>query len=267
MNYSSWNKITLFKHGLMEEPGYAYEVVKRHFDKVALSRAGNDFVVLELGPGDSLFSAMIACALGVSCIYLIDVDDFARKDLQPYLSMANFLKKKKLVSPKIDEANTIHDLLEACNARYMTSGIASLRTIPDQSVDFIWSQAVLEHVRRSEFSDVIQEFRRIIRDDGISSHCIDLRDHLGGALNNLRFSERLWESDFMAKSGFYTNRIRYTEMLRIFERAGFNAEATTIGTWDKVPTSRSKLSQSFRGLSDEDLQIAVFEVLLKPNLE
>jgi hypothetical protein len=26
-------------------------------------------------------------------------------------------------------------------------------------------------------------------------------------LNNLRFSERIWESEFMAKSGFYTNRI------------------------------------------------------------
>ena len=210
---------------------------------------------------------MIACALGASCIYLIDVGDFARKDLQLYLSMANFLKKKKLVPPKINEANTIHNLLEACNGRYMTSGISSLRSIPEKSVDFIWSQAVLEHVRRSEFNDTIQEFRRIIRNDGVLSHCIDLRDHLGGALNNLRFSERLWESDFMAKSGFYTNRIRYFQMLRIFEQAGFNAEATIIETWDKLPISRSKLSHNFKGLSDEDLQIAVFDVLLKPNLE
>ena len=250
----------------MDKPNYAYNVFKSHFDKVSFARQNGDFVVLEVGPGDSLFSVMIAHALGASYIYLIDVDDFADKDLRPYSNMAKFLKERVggLVLPRIEEANSINDLLKAFNGKYLTSGISSLRSIPDKSVDFIWSQAVLEHFRRSEFSDIIQELRRIIRDDGMASHCIDLRDHLGGALNNLRFSERLWESDFVAKSGFYTNRIRYSEMLRIFEREGFNAEPTIIETWDKLPISRAKLSHNFRCLSDENLQIAIFDVLLKP---
>jgi len=44
------------------------------------------------------------------------------------------------------------------------------------------------------------------------SHRVDLRDHFGSALNNLRFSDKKWELDWIANSGFYTNRIRLQEM-------------------------------------------------------
>lgn len=68
----------------------------------------------------------------------------------------------------------------------------------------------------------------------------------------------------MAKSGFYTNRIRYSQMLNIFKKTGFNVDAVIIETWDKLPIPRSKLSQDFRNLSDKDLCVSVFDVLLKP---
>ena len=41
----------------------------------------------------------------------------------------------------------------------------------------------------------------MIRPGGLCSHVVDLKDHLGGALNNLRFSQRVWESRTMAGSG------------------------------------------------------------------
>ena len=56
------------------------------------------------------------------------------------------------------------------------------------------------------------------------SHQIDLRDHLGGGLNNLRFSDSLWESNFFVKSGFYTNRISFDKMISIFENISFKYE-------------------------------------------
>jgi len=264
LNYSSWSKVTLFKHGLMEKPDYAYGVVINHFDKFALSEREDNFVVLELGPGDSLFSALIAYTFGASCVYLIDIDNFAKKDLQPYFNMAHYLRERGLKPPRIDKVKTIPELLEACNARYMTAGISSLHSIPDQSVDFIWSQAVLEHVKRSEFSETMSEFRRIIRNDGLSSHAIDLRDHLGGALNNLRFSKRFWESNFISKSGFYTNRIRYIEMLQIFKAMGFEAQTTEVSRWESLPTPRNKLSADFSKFSDDELCLSVFDVILRP---
>lgn len=264
IKYNFWKHLALFKHGDMEKPDYAYDVFKKHFDKVTFSRQSENFVVLELGPGDSLFSAMIAYAFGASSVYLVDVDDFVSYDMKPYFSMANYLKENGLITPKMDDATSLKKLLELCNAKYMTSGILSLRTIPDQSVDFIWSQAVLEHIRRSDFTSMMSELRRVIRTDGICSHCIDLRDHLGGALNNLRFSERFWESEIMAKSGFYTNRMRYSEMLDLFKQSGFNIEVTEVEFWDKLPTPRTKLSFEFKYLTDEELSVSVFDVILKP---
>jgi hypothetical protein len=37
-----------------------------------------------------------------------------------------------------------------------------------------------------------------------------------------------WESVFMTNSGFYTNRIGYTEMVSIFREAGFSVEVLTV---------------------------------------
>jgi len=254
----------MFQHGNMDLPAYAYEVFKTHFDLADLSTINKSFVALELGPGDSLFSAMIAHAFGASTSYLIDVGSFASKDLKPYRAMANFLREKGLIVPKIDGIFSLEELLASCKAYYLTHGLTSIRTIADQSINFIWSQAVLEHIKRRNFLDMMKELRRVIRADGVCSHRVDLKDHLGGALNNLRFSQQLWESDLMANSGFYTNRIRYTEMLELFNKAGFNVEVCNIDRWDRLPSPKSKFAYPFRHLPDDELCVSGFNVILRP---
>jgi len=49
--------------------------------------------------------------------------------------------------------------------------------------------------------DTMNEYCRVLSSDGIASHRIDLKDHLGGSLNNLCFSVRVWESDFSFNQG------------------------------------------------------------------
>ena len=184
--------------------------------------------------------------------------------MQRYQKMATYLGGKDLESPDVGNVDSISSLLERCSARYLTNGLKSLRSLPSSSVDFIWSQAVMEHVRRSEFLDTIVELRRIVRDDGACSHRIDLRDHLGGRLNNLRFSEQVWESDFMSTSGFYTNRIRFPKMMDLFREAGFEPKVMQKDTWDQLPTARSLMDEAFRGYSDNDLCVSGFDVVLIP---
>lgn len=262
--YSFWRKLTLFKQGSMEKPAYAYAVFKYHYERAEFSRRNGGFVAMEIGPGDSLFSGMIARAFGASSSYLVDVGDFARHDMGAYRAMRRFLLEKGLPSPEISACNSLEDLLITCNGCYLTSGLTSLRTIPSQSVDFVWSQAVLEHIRQAEFPDFMREMRRVMRDDGVCSHRVDLRDHLSGSLNNLRFSEQLWESNFMASSGFYTNRIRYTDMLNAFERAGFGVHVVNVERWDRLPTQKTKLSTCFKQLPEEELAVCGFDVVLQP---
>jgi hypothetical protein len=76
------------------------------------------------------------------------------------------------------------------------------------------------------------------------------------------FSERVWESSFMANSGFYTNRIHYEELLQLFRRAGFEPEIIRTSRWTTLPLPRRKMATEFAALPDEDLQVSNVDVLL-----
>jgi len=108
---------------------------------------------------------------------------------------------------------------------------------------------VLEHVRKHEFLDTMRECFRVLTVEGVASHRVDLKDHLGGSLNNLRFSERIWESEFFVNSGFYTNRIRFPEMISLFKNAKLRVEIGDIRRWERLPVKRQSLSNRFLYLS------------------
>ena len=218
--------------------------------------------MLELGPGDSLFSALIAKAFGGSEAYLVDVGPFARRDFGIYESMTAFLRERGLCTTPFEVCASLEEMLEVCSAHYLTGGLKSLREIPTQSADLVWSHGVMQSIRRREFLATLRELRRIQRPDGVGSHLIELKDCLSGALNNLRFRERIWESDIVAKSGFYTNRIRCTEMLGLFREAGFNVEVLEVQRWDALPTPRQALAMPFRALPEEELNISALDVVL-----
>jgi SAM-dependent methyltransferase len=263
LGYRLWRRLNLFVHGAMDSPEYAFGVVTAHLKRLGL-RDLRDKVVLELGPGDSLLSALIARALNARRVYLVDVAAFANSDINHFLDASKYLKGRGLEPPAIDGSATMRDVLATCSAEYMTQGLEDLRRIPAGSVDFVFSQAVLEHIRLRELSATLAELRRVMAPSGAASHVVDLQDHLGGALNNLRFSARVWESEFMARSGFYTNRVRYLEMLDLFRAAGCKPEVVGLRRWDSLPTALPRLAQQFRRLSIEDLLVSGFDVIARP---
>jgi SAM-dependent methyltransferase len=265
LNYQAWQRFGLFRHGDMASPSYAYVVFKKHYERVDFYRKNNGFVALELGPGDSIFSALIASCFNASACYLVDVGAFVKNSISDCRNMINYLKEEGMAMPPgIVSCDTLEEILAACRGHYMTGGLDSLRSIPDGTVDFIWSQAVLEHVRRDDVVPVMKELRRILRKDGACSHEIDLRDHLGNSLNHLRFTGKVWESDLVSKSGFYTNRIRFSEMIELMENSGFNVEIVDVKRWNAMPVKRSCLSKEFRKFSDSELSVSVFNVVLRP---
>jgi SAM-dependent methyltransferase len=264
LGYAFWRKLHLFMHGSMRESEYAHNVFRQHFDRCRFARKHSGFVALEVGPGDSLSSAIVAKAYGAGACYLIDSGAFAIEDMVPYQAIGDYLRSLDLSPPNLNGVSDVKEMLAKCNAVYKTQGMSSIPEISSGSVDFAWSHAVLEHIRRHEFLDFMHELRRVLRPDGICSQRVDLRDHLGGALNNLRFSPRQWESKWMANSGFYTNRIRYREMIDLFGQAGFGVEVLGVNRWHSLPTPRRALDISFRSLPEEDLLISGFDVLLHP---
>jgi SAM-dependent methyltransferase len=161
------------------------------------------------------------------------------------------------------QPNAVADVLRQCHADYLTTGVKALQGLDAQSLDYCFSNAVLEHIPRAEFTELARQLRRVLKPGGVCVHRVDLKDHLGGGLNNLRFSEERWEGSLFRGAGFYTNRLRFPEILRIFAQAGFHCSTPRVLRWDRLPIPRDRLDPAFQGFSDEDLRVSGFDVVLR----
>jgi SAM-dependent methyltransferase len=265
LSYGFWRGLGLFRHGYMDDPERAIRTYEK-YQAQALPQAGfpPDFQVLELGPGDSILSGLVARAHGAGKVWLVDAGDFADTDVAACQQITDVLRKRGLALPLIANASSTGDVLRALDVHYLKQGTKSLAQIPDASIDFFWSQVVLEHVPRDEFTELLRELRRVLKPNGVGAHSIDFRDHLGGGLSNLRFRRAVWEGRFFSGGGFYTNRLRPREMLAMFRQAGFSVEQLGETRWPAMPIRRKDLAPEFRALPDEDFMVAEIEVLLRP---
>src|SRR5712672_2236766 len=126
----AWQKLNLFRAGGMDNDQYARSILDKHFDATGFSNLRNK-TILEIGPGNGLLTGKYANELGATKTLLIDSENIA--DVEPF-------------------PNTI----------YLTEGLKSFREVPDASVDFLFSNAVLEHIRLKEFVPLMTEMKRVI---------------------------------------------------------------------------------------------------------
>jgi len=246
-------KARIFRHGDMQNTDYAKGVFYRHYEAVK-AKLPVGFVTLELGPGDSLYSAILAAKEQSSQTYLVDAGAFATMDIQLYNRFGQ-------------QFETVSEMLQVTNATYLTDGLKSLQQIPPNTVDFIFSNAVLEHVQRREFETIIQALYHAQTFGGVSSHQIDLRDHLARSLNSLRFSPQVWESRFFSHPNIYTNRLRASEIVEIFQRVGYRVIQNTPYQWDTLPLAKAKLHTAFHQFSDDDLRTHSLWLVVEKPLE
>jgi SAM-dependent methyltransferase len=258
-----WQRLNLFKAGTMDDPASAFSLFEKHFEVAGIP----DLIgktALELGPGNSALTALFACALGAAHTWLIDAQELASQNLALFAQAEAMLAERGLRVPSISSSRSIDEALNRLDAEYLTDGLAALQRIPDREVDFLFSNAVLEHVRLAEFVPLARETHRILKPGGVASHQIDFRDHLQQGLNNLRFSERIWESDFMSRSGFYTNRLTWPTMRQIFEDVGFSVEIRELQLWPQgLPTSQQRMALPFKNMPLERLMTMGAHVVLR----
>jgi SAM-dependent methyltransferase len=261
--FAAWRRLALFQHGAMNSGAYVWFVFGRHLPEFLRPNGLAGKTLLELGPGDGIATGLLASALGAEHTWLVDVGGFASRSVATYQGMLAGWRERGLPTEHLEGCTSFEELCAAGRTTYLTGGLASLRAVATASVDVQISNAVLEHVRLSQFDPTLAELRRVLKPGGFARHAVDLKDHLGGRLEHLRFAERRWESPFFARSGFYTNRIRFEAMLARFRCAGFDASVSTILRWPDLPTPRARLHPPFRALADEELCVSAFDVELR----
>lgn len=262
--YDRWRGLGLFRLGRMDRPDYALKIFDLHIRRAFPDGRLDGKTVLEIGPGDSLASAVAARAHGAAQTLLVDAGAFASRDVDLYRAMADALAARDLAAPDLTDAQTLEDVLTRCSARYLTTGVEAFADLADGSVDLIWSHSVLEHIPLKQLPRLMAEMRRVLKPDGRMSHNIDFQDHLSHGLNSLRFSEAVWESPTMRNAGFYTNRVRARTMHDLIRQAGFDLIVEDFGRWPEPPLARRDLDPAFRDLTDDELSIRTSHLLARP---
>jgi SAM-dependent methyltransferase len=245
-----FHPLGIYQHGFMIKPTYAINVFEFHLSRwEGVHPPG--FHVLELGPGDSVSTAIVAAASGAASTTMIDVSPAASMRIEDYPAVMNELESRKYrVPPAFKSAKSMDELLKLVHGTYLVEGLKSLQALPSNSVDFCFSNAVLEHLSLHEVIPTIQELHRVLKPGGVMSHTIDFRDHLDQNLHSLRFAEHDWETKLVVQAGFYTNRWRINQFYDAFKEAGFVIKNTFESKWQQLPITRSRLNAQFRQRDD-----------------
>lgn len=170
---------------------------------------------------------------------------------------------------RISNTQDLDDLFAKSHIVYHAPGDASRTNLPDDSVDLVYSHAVLEHVPARMVLDITIESKRILKESGFAYHLIGLHDHYVGfdknisRVNFLKYSERLW-AFFVYNDISYHNRLREVEFLRLFHKCGAKIcrLENRVDQRDIDVLKGMRINKRFQGMSLEQLAIHLTEVMM-----
>lgn len=142
---------------------------------------------------------------------------------------------------------------------YRAPADATATQLPDESVDVVFSNSVLEHVPRNVIGLMMHEAYRVLRPGGLSIHSVNCGDHYAyfdkqiTFMNYYQFAERDWH--FWNNRLLYQNRMRPQDFIELSEQAGLT---TVIARHSPRPELLArlpslKLAAEFQRYSPEQL--------------
>jgi len=235
--------------------------------------------VAELGPGDSLGIGIAALLSGADFYYGLDLLPLANAarnlavldDLvQLYRAQASIPEPSEFpgVRPTLSEYDFPSDLVrfderrvqaikESIEDPFRSSSLIRYVSpwshadhVENGAIDLILSQAVLEHV--DDLDGAYASMRKWLNASGWMSHQIDFRSHAtaGDWNGHWTYDERLWRL-MRGRRAYFINRRPYSDHVSILNRHDFRIVAEQKSRGPAI--DRRRLSQSFQGLSDDDL--------------
>ncbi len=236
--------------------GY-FQIISRQIERHGFSIRGKS--VLEIGPGNSFINAYNFLHAGARSVTLIDkyprhCDSTVQRSF--VRSEIDFFKMRW----DIDRLEYVDD--ESCmpNPKYIRFISGDLGEIDfDERVDFIYSIAVLHHVR--DLPGYIRKMSNILASGGMVFHVIDLKDKFhffGNPFLFYKYSDFTWDRLLTEDAMTYTNRVRYREYIDLFASNGFELVWQVVREYE-VPDIR--LAPRFSGR--DDLHIGDAQLLFR----
>jgi len=286
------------KTGGTIESRYCYSVWMRHLRHWAKVYNKIPNIVAELGPGDSLGIGLAALLTGCNKVYALDVVKYwnNQRNLRIFEELIELFKSKinipdnteyPKVKPEIDNYNFPFDIIseaqsnESLSEDRLTRIKNELSNIdnPDNSfilyqipwydsgvirrnsVDFIYSQAVLEHVE--DLENTYNAMNKWLKPSGLMSHTIDFKSHgITKSWNgHWTFSDFEWK---IVKGGkdFLINRHPFSYHTELHSIYGFKIlEESFVKLKNNL--TKKQLSKRFKILTDEEITTSEMYILSK----
>jgi len=268
---------------------YCYSVWLRHLISGFTNSTGVAVpgVVAELGPGDSIGIGLAALLSGAGRYFALDLVPYSAlgKNLEIFEELVALFSGRARIPddsefpflyPKLQRydfpgqllgedqlmkslaANRLEAIRSSIRASEGKESMISYRApwnapevIDDGSVDFIFSQAVLEHV--DDLAGVYSAMRRWLRPGGIMTHQIDFKSHgKANAWNgHWTYEDVVWKM-IVGRRAYLLNRQPHSVHLKLMEQSGFRILEDTVFR-SESHLERRLLAAKFRRLSDDDL--------------
>lgn len=229
-----------------------------------------DKLILEIGPGNSLAMAMLFIAHGAKKVYLVDRFKhlfWDNRDIDCHKKIMEEIKESgapyaSSVVNSISFDNNRNTINFDSNKIEYRCTDTTILPFADDSIDCVFSNAVLEHVHNSK--QVINELARVTKKGGIGIHEIDFRDHFvkQKPLRLLRYPEWLWNIMSWNRPG-YTNRLRFSDYLSLFKLAGFDIQKHLTIREYKGDIGILKLNTRFKTYSQDELRVLASWIMTK----
>jgi len=125
---------------------------------------------------------------------------------------------------ELSGSGSVEELLSRARITYHAPADATRTGMERNSVDVVFLNSVLEHVKADVIVSMMEESERILRPGGLAIHSVNCGDHYAygdkkvTAINYLQYSEaawRFWNNDLM-----YQNRLRPCDIVGMAEKAG-----------------------------------------------
>jgi SAM-dependent methyltransferase len=186
----------------------------------AFGRPVGDAVFYEFGAGWDLAIPLSYAGLGVGRQILVDIRPSARVEL---VNETIVLLEREL-GPLGGPVSSLAELEERFGITYLAPRDARATGLESESIDFVTSTDVCEHIPEDDLGQIFRECRRLLRPGGAISCRIDLQDHYAyfdrglSRYHFLRFSDRAWR--LVNSPLHFQNRLREPDYRRLVEGAG-----------------------------------------------
>jgi ubiquinone/menaquinone biosynthesis C-methylase UbiE len=214
---------------------------------------------LELGPGGSIGFGLLALKQGAKKYYAIESISHAFITEKQLLSYRKLLENNDdLISKYFIKSEDAQYSYNPEFIEFIEVGQDSSYKLSDESIDIIYSCAVLEHVH--DLKLCFFEMTRVLASGGIMNHQVDLRDHIFSqkSLWFLNFSD-YWFDKFFKNTGEYVNRKRLSDYEKLIHDKNLeilNLEKTILFN-KRLPKNLQKR------YSEYDLRNLSFNITLK----